>query len=123
MVKAYMKGSKTDASLPEIVTIEDTELGKVDSSRAVIIMEPDRQVSYKLYKKVQNELVAAFKELRDETSLKYFNQNYEALREEQQEISPVLMTLLTDSMVPRCVEEERDQLSEKIEQIVGRSLN
>ena len=44
-------------------------------------------------------------------------------REEQQEISPVLMTLLTDSMVPRCVEEERDQLSEKIEQIVGRSLN
>lgn len=86
MVKAYMKGSKTDASLPEIVTIEVTELGKVDSSRAVIIMEPDRQVSYKLYKKVQNELVAAFKELRDETSLKYFNQNYEALREEQQEI-------------------------------------
>lgn len=81
-----MKGSKTDASLPEIVAIEVSELGMVDSSKAVIMMEPDREVSYKLYKMVQDEVVAAFKELRDEVAIKHFNQKYEALREEHQEI-------------------------------------
>jgi hypothetical protein len=85
-IKIYMKGSKTDASLPEIVAIEVSELGMVDSSKAVIMMEPDREVSYKLYKMVQDEVVAAFKELRDEVAIKHFNQKYEALREEHQEI-------------------------------------
>ena len=53
-------------------------------SKGIVSLQNDRGTSYKIYIEVQNELVAAFNELRDEYSMRKFSKEYEDLTEEQQ---------------------------------------
>ncbi len=53
-------------------------------SKGIVSLQNDRGTSYKIYIEVQNELVAAFNELRDEYSMRKFSKKYEDLAEEQQ---------------------------------------
>jgi biopolymer transport protein ExbD len=51
-------------------------------SKGVISLQNDRGTSYKMYIEVQNELVAAYSEVRDRLSKRMFQKPYEALNEE-----------------------------------------
>ncbi len=55
------------------------------TGKHVIALECDRDASYNTYIAVQNELVAAYNELRDELSQKHWHQNYAALSAPKQE--------------------------------------
>ena len=46
--------------------------------KAIISLKSDRETSYKMYIRVQNELTAAYTELRNEATLKEFNNPYYA---------------------------------------------
>jgi biopolymer transport protein ExbD len=67
----------------EIKNIENFGLYPV--SKAVISLQNARGTSYDAYIKVQNELVAAFNELRDELALSRFGKVYTRLAVEQQQ--------------------------------------
>jgi len=54
------------------------------TSQHVISIQNDATTSYKAYIAVQNEVVRAYNELREEGSRKYFNTSYEDLTEDQQ---------------------------------------
>lgn len=48
-------------------------------------LDADPEASYDLYFQVQNELVAAYKNLRNETSLRLYHRNYESLSQSQRD--------------------------------------
>lgn len=52
--------------------------------KAVISLQNDRRTSYKVYIAVQNELVGAVNELRDELAQRQYGKNYDELTEPQQ---------------------------------------
>jgi len=54
------------------------------NDKHVISLQNDRGSSYQAYISVQNELVAAYNELRDELSQSKFQRNYADLNEEEQ---------------------------------------
>ncbi len=53
-------------------------------NKAIISLQNDRRTSYKVYIAVQNELVGAINELRDELAEKKFGKPYDELNEEDQ---------------------------------------
>ena len=61
---------------------EDTKPEKI--SKNVISLQNDRGSSYQAYISVQNELVAAYNELRDELATEKFGVKYSELSDEQQ---------------------------------------
>jgi Biopolymer transport protein ExbD/TolR. len=61
-------------------------LGSVQVSEAVISMQNVRSTSYDTYLSVQNELVAAYNELRNEESVARFNRKFNDLNDRQREI-------------------------------------
>ena len=60
--------------------------GTFPISRGVVSLQNDRGTSYDIYIRVQNELVRAFNELRDEFSQQLFGKNFAGITEEQQEL-------------------------------------
>ena len=61
-------------------------LGSVRVSEAVISMQNVRSTSYDVYLRVQNELVAAYNELRNEESTARFGRKFEDLNDRQREM-------------------------------------
>ena len=61
-------------------------LGQRKVSRGVISLQNDRGTSYQAYIAVQNELVKAVNELRDEASMAEFGKVFIALNDDQQSI-------------------------------------
>lgn len=53
--------------------------------KAIISLQNDRRTSYKMYISVQNELVGAINELRNELAQRQYGADYEDLTEEQRE--------------------------------------
>jgi len=60
--------------------------GTFSVSKGVVSLNNDRGTSYDMYIKVQNELVKAFNELRDNFAIAQFGRSYTALPDDQQEI-------------------------------------
>ncbi len=55
-----------------------------DPTKAVVSLQNDRGTSYNAYIQVQNELKAAYNEVRDEKSKEMFGKKFDALSESQQ---------------------------------------
>ena len=84
-IKEFLSNPKNDPTLPEK---EDKEIeGKIYAvSKGVISLQNDRGTSYQAYIAVQNELVKAVNELRDEFSYQHFGKRFSRLSEEEQDI-------------------------------------
>ncbi|UCG28452.1 MAG: biopolymer transporter ExbD [Bacteroidales bacterium] len=77
-------GNKSD--LPELVEKDLPFFGRtMVTKNAVISLQNDRGTSYGMYIKVQNELIAAKNELRDEISQRQFGMKFADLDEARQE--------------------------------------
>ena len=75
-----------DPTLPELEEIEvDGIKGTVKTSKGIISLQNDRGTTYGRYIEVQNALVAAYNEVRNEASRKYFGKSYDDIDPEQQE--------------------------------------
>ncbi len=84
-VKDFMDIHEGDASYPEVEykKIEGFK-EEVPTSKGIISLKNDRGTSYAMYIKVQNELAAAFRELRDGLANEKFGRNYDDLVIEEQ---------------------------------------
>ncbi len=65
-------------------------VGKVHQCRGVVSLTNDRGTSYKMYISVQNEVMAAINELREEFSQKHFGMSYADLQEMDKEKVPIV---------------------------------
>ena len=73
-------------NLPEKEMKEIEGFGQYPVSKGVVSLQNDRGTSYNSYLKVQNELVKAFNEIRDDFAVKNYGKKYNALDEEKQKI-------------------------------------
>ena len=85
-IKGFLSNPTDDPNLPE-KEIKDIEgYGQYPVSKGVISLQNDRGTSYRAYIEVQNELVKAINELRDEFSVKNYGKKFLKLTEDQQKI-------------------------------------
>ena len=70
--------------MPEKVDTEVPIFGTVPVSKGIISLQNDRGSQYQAYLEVQNELQAAYNELRDELAKRKFGKNFEDCEEEEQ---------------------------------------
>ncbi len=84
--KEFIKNENDDANLPKLVEEDFGEPIGVQryTKDHVISVQNDVDTQYQAYLDVQNELVAAYNELRNECAQKYFNMAYNELNEDQQ---------------------------------------
>lgn len=83
--KEFVKNENNDDKLPEKVAVEVPFFGTMMVTKNhVISLRCDRGSSYQAYLAVQNELVAAYNELRDETAQAKWGKPYSELNEDQQ---------------------------------------
>lgn len=73
-------------TLPEKEMKEIEGYGQYAVSKGVVSLQNDRGTSYNAYLQVQNELVKAFNEIRDDFAVKNYGKKYNALDEEKQKI-------------------------------------
>lgn len=78
-VKEFMMNPSRSEDLPEMDTRFIEHLGDIEVSKGIVSLKNDRGTSYEMYIKVQNELTAAFAELRDEVSMKYYGVKFSKL--------------------------------------------
>jgi biopolymer transport protein ExbD len=83
--KEFVKNEANEMNLPEKFTKEFETLGVVEYTRDhVISVQNDVDTQYQAYIDVQNELVAAYNELRNELSQQKFGKKFDELNEMQQ---------------------------------------
>lgn len=85
-IKEFLVNPNNDPNLPERSPKEIEGFGTYNVSKGVISLQNDRGTSYKKYIEVQNELVRAVNELRDEFAKAHFGRAYISLDEEKQRI-------------------------------------
>ena len=85
-IKEFMTNPNDDPNLPEKEVKEVKGIGPVPVSKGVISLQNDRGTTYQAYITVQNELIKAINELRDDFSMKTFGKKYSKLSEDQQEM-------------------------------------
>jgi biopolymer transport protein ExbD len=83
--KEFIANPNNSSNLPEKEPKEVPYFGEYMVSKGIISLQNDRGTSYGMYIKVQNELAAAYNELRDELAMSKFGKRYENLISEQQD--------------------------------------
>lgn len=84
--KEFIANPYNDDSKPEKISKNVPFFGTMQvTDKHVISLRCDRGSSYKAYIAVQNELVAAYNELREELAQEKFQRSYAALNEEEQD--------------------------------------
>lgn len=87
-VKEFVLNNSNNPNLPEI--FEEDFGGRVGrmavTSQHVISLQNDATTSYKAYIAVQNEMVRAYNELREEASRKFYGQPFEKLSQEDKDV-------------------------------------
>ncbi|MGB0390342.1 MAG: ExbD/TolR family protein [Salibacteraceae bacterium] len=79
--KEFIENPLNDETLPEKKPVDVPFMGTRMVSKQVISLQNDNGTSYKLYIQVQNELAAAYNELRNELANEQFGVSYESLVE------------------------------------------
>jgi len=77
--KEFIASDPTNPDMPEFLQTEIPGLGLVAVSKQIISLQNDNGTSYEMYIKVQNELVAAYNELRNDFAQQKFNKSYAEL--------------------------------------------
>ncbi len=85
-VKNFLTNPLDDPNLPEKEVKEIEGLGAYPVSKGVISLQNDRGTSYRAYIAVQNELMKAINELRDDFARSHYGRAFAALDEDQQDI-------------------------------------
>ncbi len=84
-VKEFILNPRNDINLSEREDKFVEGLGDVKKSKGVVSLQNDRGTDYGAYIQIQNELVAAFNEMRDEFSMTQFGSKFITLSVGEQE--------------------------------------
>jgi len=85
-IKEFLTNPYDDPNLPEKEEIDIEDFGPCMVSKGVISLQNDRGTSYQAYMAVQNELVKAVNELRDDFAMANFAKLYNKCNEDEQAI-------------------------------------
>ena len=106
-IKIFLTNPTDDPSLPVMETTEIEGIGTRKVSKGVISLQNDRGTSYQAYIAVQNELVKAVNELRDEAAMREFGKKFLALDEDGQKTIKDLVPQQISEAEPKDVGKRR----------------
>ncbi|MBR3563117.1 MAG: biopolymer transporter ExbD [Bacteroidales bacterium] len=106
-IKIFLTNPTDDPNLPVMESTEIAGLGTRKVSKGVISLQNDRGTSYQAYIAVQNELVKAVNELRDEAAMREFGKKFLALDEDGQKIIKDLVPQQISEAEPKDVGKRR----------------
>lgn len=102
--KEFIVNPADDSDLPAKELVEFELIGPMMvTSKHVISLRNDRGTSYKTYIAVQNELMAAYNELKDELALRKFGKKFDDLKEDQQKAIEEVYPLRISEAEPKNV--------------------
>ena len=100
--KRFVSNPANNLNLSDKKDPEDIDLiGSYRISKGVVSLQNDRGTSYAMYIRVQNELVAAFRELRDELSMQKFGRKFKELRKKENRAIRKAIPMMISEAVPR----------------------
>ena len=82
----FLTNPNDDPNLPEKEMKEIEGLGTIPVSKGVISLQNDRGTTYSVYIAVQNELIKAVNQIRDDFSMKQYGKKFAKLSEDQQDL-------------------------------------
>ncbi len=85
-IKNFLTNPLNDPNLPEKEVKVIEGIGPYAVSKGVISLQNDRGTSYRVYIAVQNELMKAINELRDDFSMSHYGRKYASLEDDQQKL-------------------------------------
>jgi len=85
-IKNFLTNPLNDPNLPEKEVKVIEGIGPYAVSKGVISLQNDRGTSYRAYIAVQNELMKAINELRDDFALSHYGRKYASLEDDQQKL-------------------------------------
>ena len=85
-IKEFIVNPTNSESLPEKEMKDIEGFGQYAVSKGVVSLQNDRGTSYSAYLRVQNEIVKAFNEIRDDFAMVNYGSKYTDLDEEKQRI-------------------------------------
>ncbi|MBN2758607.1 MAG: biopolymer transporter ExbD [Bacteroidales bacterium] len=100
-VKEFITNPKEKENLSEKREKDNPLFGKIEISKGVVSLQNDRSTSYARYIQVQNELVRAFNELRDEFSMRRFGMHFNELDEEKQDAVKAAIPITISEAEPK----------------------
>lgn len=106
-IKEFLTNPADDPNLPEKELKNIEGFGDYRVSKGVISLQNDRGTSYQAYIAVQNELVKAINELRDEFARKNWGKGFDQLEEEQQKIAKDAIPQFISEAEPKDVARRR----------------
>jgi len=98
--KEFFSGQRRD-DLPELKTKNIPFFGDFPVSKGLVSLQTDRNTSYEKYLQVQNELVRAINELRNEKSMEKFGMKFDDLDEDRQDAVAMAIPLAVSEAEPR----------------------
>jgi biopolymer transport protein ExbD len=102
--KEFIKNENNDPNLPVKVAMNVPLMGTMEVTKDhVISLMNDVDTQYQAYISVQNELVAAYNELRNELSLQKFGKTFNELNEEEQKAVQTVYPLKISEAEPKNV--------------------
>ena len=82
----FITNPTNSETLPEKNVTDIKGFGEYPVSQGVVSLQNDRGTSYKVYIQVQNEIIRAYDEVRDNFAMKNFGKKYAQLDEDKQKI-------------------------------------
>ena len=79
--KKFIVGDPSDENMPEFKMTDVPVLGVIPVSKQIVSLQNDRGTSYEMYIKVQNELVGAYNEVREEYAMQKFGKTIKQLED------------------------------------------
>ena len=105
-IKEFLLNPNDDPKLPEKEVKDIEGFGQYPVSKGVISLQNDRGTSYQAYIAVQNEIVKAINEIREDFCRANYGKAYENLTEEQQEIAREAVPQLISEAEPKDVSQK-----------------
>jgi len=99
--KEFIVNPSNKENLPEKEVREIDYFGTVMAPKGVISLMNDRGTSYGMYITVQNELIAAYREVRNEVAMSKFGKLFEELPEDKQEAVKKFYPLIISEAEPK----------------------
>jgi len=102
-VKDFFVNPRNDENLSEKKATEIAFFGTVEISKGVVSLQNDRSTEYGLYIEIQNEIVAAVNELRDELARSKWGTNFDKLSEDKKDAIAEYYKLAVSEAEPRAI--------------------
>lgn len=109
-IKIFLQNPTNDPNLPERELKEFQINGKTvqrEVSKGLISLQNDRGTSYRAYIAVQNELVKAINELRDDAAMRDYGRKFAGLTESEQDVVKKIVPMQISEAEPKDISKKK----------------